>query len=573
MPSYGNPWKIQSLYELQYFNCPACHYKNRSNQEFINHAYETHPESIEDLKNITDASMDCVVCPWDNVDIKDEVSDNDFFDSNVPENDSDISIEDTVSQNIHKDRNVLRSRRRNVQQTNYYEGDETEENTINGASSTSTVKEKKITCILCKIYQKDPSSCNHAKISVSSSSIPIEQNFKGKKKNNMQLQNHEIISPNSNEEDQKAEKDLEVLEEIENSYTNNDDPYPNDADWDTELVSHSETHQSTDNNDQKSQYKCNYCKKNNIENSACLLCKLFQKNKTCDYIKILANNREKFKNLADDEQTNTDDTLNNGDVKNDSDSEDKNSSSENSFNNVLKTILKSKPKPNVRSMTMITMQKQYGLKCKLCGEAFEDKNLLRNHLVTNHRNTCPLCKESFDRNSDLQDHMKAMHEAFEGRKSDADRVKHLCHLCSKIFKKPSALKVHIDSIHYKIRDHTCDSCGKAFINSHKLRYHIERDHENIKNFLCDMCDKQFYFNADLTKHKKSVHGEKKFICRHCGKPFATVGRQKTHEEIVHEGIKNYNCKLCEKKFSTSTLLKRHMKKSNHNHQEIQHISV
>ena len=70
MPSFRNPWKIQSLYELQYFNCPACRYKNRSNQEFINHAYESHPESIEDLKNISDVSIDGISFPWDDVDIK-----------------------------------------------------------------------------------------------------------------------------------------------------------------------------------------------------------------------------------------------------------------------------------------------------------------------------------------------------------------------------------------------------------------------------------------------------------------------------------------------------------------------
>ena len=529
MRSFGNPWKIQSLYELQYFNCPACHYKNRSNQEFINHAYESHPESIEDLKNITDISIDGVICPWDDVDIKAEVSDNDYFDDDVPEHDSDFPLEDTVSQNNHKDTNVVRSRRRNVQRTNYYEGDENEENQINGGS-TSIVRDKNFSCLLCKIYQKDQSSCSHANISVSSSSIQMEPNFKGKKKNNKKSKNSEIISPYPNENDEKAENNLELSEEIENSYINNDE---------SELGSHSETHHSTDNNDHKNQYKCNYCKKNNIENSTCLLCKLYQKKRSCDYIKILASNNEKFKNLANNEENNTDDNLNNGDIEKDSDSmmieksddasaEDKNSSSENSFNNVLKKMIK--PKTNMMSMTK--MQKQYGLKCRICGEVFEDKKLLKDHLVTNHRNTCPICKESFERNIDLQEHMKTMHEISEGRLSVTEKVIHLCHLCSKIFKKPSALKVHLDSIHYQIRDHTCDSCGRGFINRNKLRYHVERAHENIKNFLCDMCDKQFYFNADLTKHKKSVHGEKKFVCSHCGKPFATVGYQKLHEQIV-----------------------------------------
>ena len=41
-----NPWTISSIYELQYFNCLSCSYKNKSKQNFVDHAYECHPESI-----------------------------------------------------------------------------------------------------------------------------------------------------------------------------------------------------------------------------------------------------------------------------------------------------------------------------------------------------------------------------------------------------------------------------------------------------------------------------------------------------------------------------------------------
>ena len=49
-----NPWDIRSIYELQYFNCPKCSYKNNSKQEFIQHAYEDHPEAIAHLNKIED---------------------------------------------------------------------------------------------------------------------------------------------------------------------------------------------------------------------------------------------------------------------------------------------------------------------------------------------------------------------------------------------------------------------------------------------------------------------------------------------------------------------------------------
>ena len=61
-----NPWNIQSIYELQYFNCPSCIFKNSSKQEFIDHACEIHPESIDYLSKIFDDSLSDVSCPWRN---------------------------------------------------------------------------------------------------------------------------------------------------------------------------------------------------------------------------------------------------------------------------------------------------------------------------------------------------------------------------------------------------------------------------------------------------------------------------------------------------------------------------
>ena len=60
-----NPWTVQSIYDLQYYGCPACVFKDNSKQNFVNHAYEIHPESIVDLRNINDGSLSDVDCPWD----------------------------------------------------------------------------------------------------------------------------------------------------------------------------------------------------------------------------------------------------------------------------------------------------------------------------------------------------------------------------------------------------------------------------------------------------------------------------------------------------------------------------
>ena len=65
-----NPWNIRSIYELQYFNCPSCIFRNISKQEFVNHAYEYHPESIDYLIKIDDDSLSDVLCPWIEIETK-----------------------------------------------------------------------------------------------------------------------------------------------------------------------------------------------------------------------------------------------------------------------------------------------------------------------------------------------------------------------------------------------------------------------------------------------------------------------------------------------------------------------
>ena len=65
-PKLENPWNIESLYDLQYFNCPSCSYKNSSKQDFVCHAFDTHPDSVDYLRNIVDGSLSDILCPWDN---------------------------------------------------------------------------------------------------------------------------------------------------------------------------------------------------------------------------------------------------------------------------------------------------------------------------------------------------------------------------------------------------------------------------------------------------------------------------------------------------------------------------
>ena len=89
-----NPWNIQSLLDLQYIKCPTCVYKDNSRQEFVNHAYQSHPESRQYLSNIKDNSMSDLIIPFI---LKEET----FDDDNLPE--SDQTVLDLKNESNDKD--------------------------------------------------------------------------------------------------------------------------------------------------------------------------------------------------------------------------------------------------------------------------------------------------------------------------------------------------------------------------------------------------------------------------------------------------------------------------------------
>ena len=80
----GSLWDVESLYEFQYFHCPACSYNHNSKQDFVCHTFDAHPESIDYFRKISDGSLSDILPPWGFNDEKSEIidNDNDFINDN-----------------------------------------------------------------------------------------------------------------------------------------------------------------------------------------------------------------------------------------------------------------------------------------------------------------------------------------------------------------------------------------------------------------------------------------------------------------------------------------------------------
>lgn len=186
--------------------------------------------------------------------------------------------------------------------------------------------------------------------------------------------------------------------------------------------------------------------------------------------------------------------------------------------------------------------------CKICDETFSTATALYSHQLTHinlKKYTCEYCGSGFTHRSTLIIH-KRVHTG---------ERPYPCTMCDKAFIEKSALRSHMIS-HSSERKHKCEQCGKTFPHKCSLVRHW-RIHNEEKPFQCEQCKKTFGQSTQLKRHKRTHTGEKPFKCEDCGLRFGYIETLRSHRRI-HNDITIY-CKLCDKSFSTTVHLKRHMK--------------
>ena len=111
-----------------------------------------------------------------------------------------------------------------------------------------------------------------------------------------------------------------------------------------------------------------------------------------------------------------------------------------------------------------------------------------------------------------------------------------CNYCELTFKRRYNLKIHVTSVHQRMR-FKCDKCDyeaskKVRINQHNLSMH------EGKFVKCDRCDRQFPIlggKRNLARHKSVDHENIRHKCPNCNKTFAFALSLRTHVVAEHEG--------------------------------------
>ena len=516
-----NPWDIQSIYDLQYYKCPVCIYTNTSKQEFVYHAYEIHPEAVENLKFITDNSLNDVHCPWKSepIHIKDEILENseqttDQIKTNIEQimikcepSDFDNAIEKITQQNISQTSGILE------------------------ISQPVTGNQYLHKCEICGVLFKTEFTLKkhitrwHAKF--------IDENV-------TKISN-EIIQSNPKVESDQENPIIagEILEQkyqrIKNQCGLCEQKFENLL----ALNLHMKSEHSMKVLKQKN--KCEYCNK--------LFFDLPRHVKTAHEVSKEIKDNVPKDELEEGEDMDVSKILNQCGVC------DKKLENLEELNLHMKSEHSmGSRKIDIKSMKIITVDQM--VKCFECEEKFVSFIKMKRHFWSVHVNLetfeCHICQTVSSSRKTLKEHIIKIHEKRPVKpKKVYQRTPKTCEICNKIFKQGQGhLDIHMKRVHLKIREpknHVCESCGQAFTKLCLLKRHIEKTHQNFTPLVCDSCGKSFDEEKYLKKHIGRVHERiRDVVCLHCQKRFYDKAGLAVHVDGVHELKKPHKCPNCGK---------------------------
>ena len=550
------PWNIQSLYDLQYFNCPSpfCIYKNNSKQEFFNHAYHFHPEADQYLRNINDGSTSDVEIP---ADIKLDLS---YHESDTKLEIFDDSTKDTTHAQIIDPK------------LSFY----------NSYVAIDLLKEDNF-CEQCEIIFCNQNSLQeHTKL-VHTCEIKLndqidmfdnnsyDQKYDEKENYNCHLcpSSHtlqgnlrrHINTVHDGKKDFKCEEcgklfihDYGLKNHIDVIHGGNK-PKLKSKDYRCELCDKAFTTKG-------------YLKKHIITvhkgkcetfKKACEECGKLVKECLMDYHKLRVHIKpqecktcgKKFGFVSSLKRhmfyKHTD-----GAVKKISCNFSCNYCHKYFVNNyVLKRHIEKRHTINVDEDGNTHIRKI--LKKQQCDTCDKWVFGLEAHKSRKHAEKeevqCDTCGKQFDYRQKLKDHVYAHHTSKEILN---------CLKCDKSFNSKGALEYHVKATHDQIKDQQCETCGAAFTGKYSLKVHVLGVHLGQRPHKCDLCEKTYKMTSHLKNHKKQVH-DRIFdhVCSYCGKAFSLATDLKLHSTVVHEGIKRWKCDLCSVAYGQSHQLKKH----------------
>lgn len=199
-------------------------------------------------------------------------------------------------------------------------------------------------------------------------------------------------------------------------------------------------------------------------------------------------------------------------------------------------------------VVMIDNKKYY--QCDLCPYIRNSRNRIIEHHRTHTGERpyfCEKCGKQFNNRTLLRNHLLGVHEGVR---------KFTCDICSKTFSSKHYVDEH-RRIHTGEKPFVCDLCGSAYTHLTSLLTHKNR-HSDSRKYQCPLCPETFVYRSSLNLHKKRHTGDLRHKCEECGKAF--IDKQHlTRHLAVHTNVRPYPCNICGATFKLKKYLGSHKK--------------
>lgn len=236
--------------------------------------------------------------------------------------------------------------------------------------------------------------------------------------------------------------------------------------------------------------------------------------------------------------------------------------------------------------------------CRKCNKNYATYSSLKRHEITKHAYTetnnvekkipegnalvkCDWCEYVFVNEFTLKKHISSKHKNKELKSFQVDEQKWVniengetkttakCSFCNYVFANEDHLKKHLLAKHLNYEYDSsqtdmqgfCNFCG---IQSKNIQLHIN---EHYKHLYCTNCSLKFENVGNFEKHVKQNVCKKNtsYLCSICGKIFNQLSNFRIHS-LVHG--KQYSCTICDRSFTTPSILNLHVKTHTHGHPHV-----
>ncbi|CAG0892396.1 unnamed protein product [Darwinula stevensoni] len=188
--------------------------------------------------------------------------------------------------------------------------------------------------------------------------------------------------------------------------------------------------------------------------------------------------------------------------------------------------------------------------CAICPYNTHYKGNARTHKRVHTRERpfqCSLCEKSFTVKSNLYRHMNSSHAIFKvedyiwgGRTSGGIQV-YFCGVCTYMTHSKGHARIH-RRVHTQEKPYQCTVCHKHFTQSSTLYRHL-RAMMKLEDFIWSA---------------RTPGGLQLYFCSACPYKTGLKGHARTHKR-VHTRERPFQCSICQRGFTQSSNLYRHMK--------------